>query len=89
MAECAVVAVAAEQEAGEDEVMAVVVAAEPVTAEEIWSFCEGRIPAFAIPRFIRLVDDLPRTPSEKIRKSVLREEGITADTADRTRLSNA
>jgi len=60
-----------------------------VTAEEIWSFCEGRIPAFAIPRFIRLVDDLPRTPSEKIRKSVLREEGITADTADRTRLSNA
>jgi len=89
VAECAVVAVAAEQEAGEDEVMAVVVAAEPVTAEEIWSFCEGRIPAFAIPRFIRLVDDLPRTPSEKIRKSVLREEGITADTADRTRLSNA
>jgi crotonobetaine/carnitine-CoA ligase len=82
--ECAVVAVAAEVEAGEDEVMAVVVASRPVDGEEIWRWCEGRIPAFAIPRFLRFVDELPKTPSQKVRKSVLRDEGVTGLTYDRT-----
>jgi len=82
--EVSVVGVQAEIEAGEDEVLAVVVAAaEPVSAQELWSWCAGRIPAFAIPRFIRFADALPKTPSEKIRKSVLREEGVTPDTVDR------
>ncbi|WP_395103924.1 ATP-dependent acyl-CoA ligase [Actinomadura sp. SCN-SB] len=82
--EVSVLGVKAEIEAGEDEVLAVVVAAEPVDARELWRFCEGRIPAFAIPRFIRFVDALPKTPSEKVRKSVLRDEGVTPDTCDRT-----
>lgn len=82
--ECAVIAVAAESEAGEDEVMAVVVTNGDVDPKEIWDFCKGRIPEFAIPRFMRFVDALPRTPSEKIQKSVLREQGITPNTHDRT-----
>jgi carnitine-CoA ligase len=81
--EVSVVGVRAEVEAGEDEVLAVVVAAQPIDAAELWAWCEGRIPAFAIPRFIRFAGALPKTPSEKIRKSVLREEGVTPDTADR------
>ena len=40
-------------------------------------------PAFAIPRFIRVVDALPKTPSEKVQKAQLRDLGITADTHDR------
>jgi len=82
--ECAVIAIAAEAEAGEDEVMAVIVTNRVVDPEEIWDYCRGRIPEFAIPRFIRLVEALPRTPSEKIQKSVLRAEGITETTLDRT-----
>ena len=75
----------ADQEAGEDEVLAVVVALRrPVEAAEIWTWCEGRIPAFAIPRYLRVVDALPKTPSEKVRKAELREDGITPDTYDRT-----
>jgi carnitine-CoA ligase len=87
--ECAVVGVAADVEAGEDEVMAVVVTSRPVQAAEIWAYCEGRIPSFAIPRFIRFIDELPKTPSEKVRKGALRADGITADTFDRTRLQGA
>jgi carnitine-CoA ligase len=83
--ECAVIAVAAESEAGEDEVMAYVVANAAVDAAELWAWCEGRIPDFAVPRFIRIVDELPKTPSEKVQKAQLRTLGITADTADRTR----
>jgi crotonobetaine/carnitine-CoA ligase len=82
--ECAVIGVPADVEAGEDEVMAVVATAEAVDAAEIWAWCEGRMPGFASPRFIRFVQALPRTPSEKIRKAELRESGITADTHDRT-----
>jgi len=81
--ECAVIAVAADEEAGEDEVMAVLVTSENIDPTEIWKYCEGRIPNFAIPRFIRLVEALPRTPSEKILKSELRAAGITTDTHDK------
>jgi crotonobetaine/carnitine-CoA ligase len=66
--------------------MAVIVTSRPVDAAEIWSFCEGKIPAFAVPRFIRFVDALPKTPSEKVRKAALRDEGVTSATHDRTAL---
>jgi len=64
-------------------VLAVVVASEPLSAGELWDFCRGKIPGFAVPRFVRFVDALPKTPSEKVRKAVLRDRGITADTYDR------
>lgn len=82
--ECAVVGVAADVEAGEDEVLAVVVPAGELTAAEVWAWCQGRIPAFAIPRFVRFAAALPKTPSEKVRKAAIRDEGITASTYDRT-----
>ncbi len=84
VAECAVIGVPADVDAGEDEVLAVVVASEPLSAGELWDFCRGKIPGFAVPRFVRFVDALPKTPSEKVRKAVLRDSGITADTYDRT-----
>jgi crotonobetaine/carnitine-CoA ligase len=85
--ECAVLGVPADQEAGEDEVLAVVVVSEPVDPEDVLRWCDGKIPAFAIPRFLRVVDALPKTPSEKVRKSVLRDEGRTADTYDRAAIA--
>jgi carnitine-CoA ligase len=75
--------VAADSEAGEDEVMAYLVTNREVDAAELWSFCEGRIPAFAIPRFLRFVDEMPKTPSERVQKAELRKLGITPDTHDR------
>ena len=70
-------------EAGEDEVLAVVVTAGSVTADELWAWCAGRIPAFAIPRYLRIVDQLPKTPSQKVQKAVLREYGVTPGTHDK------
>lgn len=84
--ECAVIAVPASTEAGEDEVMAYVItggdAAAP-TAEELWKHCDSRIPDFAVPRFLRFVEDLPKTPSQRVQKAKLRALGITDDTHDR------
>ncbi|TQK69490.1 AMP-binding protein [Nocardioides sp. SLBN-35] len=79
IAECAVIGIPADSEAGEDEVMAVIVADGAITPAEVWAWCEGRIPAFAIPRFLRFRKDLPLTPSEKIQRNVLRDEAATAD----------
>jgi alpha-methylacyl-CoA racemase len=36
-----------------------------------------------IPRYIRIMDELPLTPTQKVEKHVLRAAGITADTWDR------
>ncbi|WP_419846408.1 AMP-binding protein [Candidatus Poriferisocius sp.] len=85
LAEVAAIGVPADQEAGEDEVMVFVVP-EPgaeVSVEEVWAYADKQLPAFAVPRYLRVVDELPKTPSEKVRKMVLREQGVDAETHDR------
>jgi len=85
LAEVAAIGVPADQEAGEDEVMIFVVT-EPgvsVTAEELWAYADVQLPAFAVPRYIRFLDELPKTPSEKIRKIELRTQGVDQRTHDR------
>lgn len=38
---------------------------------------------FMVPRYVRIMGDLPKTPTEKVQKAVLREAGVTPDTWDR------
>jgi crotonobetaine/carnitine-CoA ligase len=78
VAECAVVAVPADVEAGEDEVMVFVVTAEgrEVEATDLWSFADTRLPYFAVPRYLSFVGELPKTPSEKVQKAKLRDLGV-------------
>lgn len=78
VAEVAVYAV--DSELGEDEVMAAVVPRSPIDFAAMVEFLTPRLAYFAIPRFFRLCDDLPRTENGKVRKAVLREQG--AKTAD-------
>ena len=72
-------------ELGEEEVMAVVVLKpdHQLSETELLDFCVPRMAHFAVPRFVRWCDDLPKTPSERVQKFKLREEGITPDTWDR------
>jgi fatty-acyl-CoA synthase len=48
-----------------------------VTAEDIRAYCHGQIAHFKIPAYVEIVDHLPRTVTGKIRKHVLRDDGIT------------
>jgi crotonobetaine/carnitine-CoA ligase len=86
VADCAVVGVAADQQAGEDEVMAFLVANAGLALDptEIWAWCEARMPAFMVPRYLEAINELPRTPTEKVRKKQLREQGVGPHTWDRT-----
>jgi crotonobetaine/carnitine-CoA ligase len=72
----------------EDEVMVAVVAHPGVAidVEELFAFCIETMPRFAVPRYVRFVDKLPKNPSERIQKYILRAEGITEDTHDREAL---
>ena len=74
-------------ELGEEEVKAVVVlkAGASVTHEELHDFCDGRIPRFAIPRYIEFGAKLPRNPTGRVQKFKLREAGVTEATWDRKR----
>ena len=81
--EAAAVAVASEY--AEDEVMVVVapVEGQSLEPEALLRFLVPRMPHFMAPRYIRVVPELPKTPTQKVQKHVLRGEGITEDTWDR------
>lgn len=83
VAECAAVAVRAEY--AEDEVMVVVVPRKnkELTHEDLMDWCIPRTPYFAVPRYILIRNELPKTPNEKIQKNILRESGVTENTWDR------
>ncbi|MCG5214731.1 AMP-binding protein [Streptosporangium soli] len=68
-----------------EEDLKVVVVARPgarVTAEELHEFCLATAPAFMVPRYIDLVPALPKTPTQKIEKFRLKQDGITPATWD-------
>lgn len=72
-------------ELSEEEVMAVITLKENETLDmdEFIAFCEKRMAAFAVPRYVRIVDELPKNTSLRVEKYKLKEEGITKDTWDR------
>jgi crotonobetaine/carnitine-CoA ligase len=72
-------------ELAEDEVAAALVLEDgaAVDFEQLVRHCEPRLAYFAIPRYLRVVVELPLTTNGKVRKSVLRELGITGDSWDR------
>jgi crotonobetaine/carnitine-CoA ligase len=72
-------------ELAEDEVMAALVLADGQYVEPaaLARFCESRLPYFAIPRYIDVLSDLPRTENGKVQKFKLRERGVTASTWQR------
>jgi acyl-CoA synthetase (AMP-forming)/AMP-acid ligase II len=45
-----------------------------VPAEEIWNFCKQHLAAFKVPRYIEYIAELPKTPSSKVQKNILRDQ---------------
>ena len=81
--ECAVVAVP--NEMAEDDVLAIVAPATGAAVDplELLEFLKPRLAHFMLPRYVRIMTDLPRTPTQKVEKYVLRQQGLTSDTWDR------
>jgi crotonobetaine/carnitine-CoA ligase len=78
-------AIAVPAEIGGDDVMVVVVPAPGAALDpaDLVAACERRLPKFCVPRYIEFRAALPKTETNKIRKNVLRDDGVGPSTWDR------
>jgi crotonobetaine/carnitine-CoA ligase len=78
-------AVAVPSEWSEDEVKVAVVPkpGRSIDPAKLIEFLIPRMPRFALPRYIEIVETLPKTPTERVQKAIIREAGVSAQTWDR------
>lgn len=78
-------AFAVPSEVGEDDVMVAVIIKDGATLDMIdfMKFCEKQMPYFAVPRYVEVRKDFPKTPTFRVEKYKLRQEGVTSSTWDR------
>jgi len=81
--DCAIVPV--EGELADNDILAIIVPGSGADAFELEAFfewCSAQVPHYMVPRYVRLLDDLPRGHSGKIEKHKLKTEGVTNATWD-------
>ena len=83
VAQCAAVAVPSD--VGDYDILLAVVATPGSTPNPaaLLRYCHGRMPYFAVPRYVELMEELPMTATQKVRKVELRQRGVQATTWDR------
>jgi len=67
-------------ELGGQEVMVAVVRRpeSDISAEELLDYCTGKMPHFAVPRYVRFMDALPRQHAQRVLKQELKAAGADA-----------
>jgi carnitine-CoA ligase len=83
VAEAAVIGVPSEL--GEDDIL-LIVTVQPdrdLDYVELLDFCSARMPYFCVPRYVEIVNELPKTVIGRVRKDVLRSRGVGSGAWDR------
>lgn len=77
-------AIGVPSDVGEEDVALLIVLARgrQVEPQRLREFMAKDLARFALPRYVEIVDELPKTPSERIAKSVVRNRGITEAAID-------
>lgn len=80
-------AVGVPSELGEDDILLVVTLHPGSSLDyvELLDFCSARMPYFCVPRYVEVVDEIPKTIIGRIRKDVLRARGLGPGAWDRER----
>ncbi len=78
-------AVGVPSDLGEDDILMVVALRPDCTLDypELLDFCSARMPYFCVPRYVEIVDELPKTILGRVRKDILRGRGVGPDAWDR------
>lgn len=78
-------AVGVPNELSEEDVLVAVTAVpgRSIDPAELIEFLKTRMAHFMVPRYVRICEHLPKTPSNKVMKQEIRSEGVTPDTWDR------
>lgn len=84
VADVAAFGIQSEQLESEHEIMLAVVVKTGASfdPEDLARFINRNAPYFFVPRYIDRIAELPLTPTQKVRKNVLRERGVTSTTWD-------
>lgn len=69
-------AVGVPSELGEEDVMVVIVATGDIDCAELVAFCQQRMADFMVPRYVRIVQQLPKTATQRVEKYQLRKFGL-------------
>ena len=72
-------------ELGEDEVMVWIkpTNGNALNFKNLIGYCADTMAYFMVPRFIDIVDDIPRTGTLRVQKTIMKQQGVTAVTWDR------
>jgi acyl-CoA synthetase (AMP-forming)/AMP-acid ligase II len=73
VADCAIVGVP--DPVMEEEIKAIVVAREPLQPSDVADFLRAHFPSHMVPRYVEFADRIPKTPSEKIQRHLLKDMG--------------
>ncbi len=82
-----VAAIGVPNELSEEDVLVVVapIDGRVIDPAGLLEFLRPRMAHFMLPRYVRVLSELPKTPSSKVMKHELRQQGVTGDTWDRER----
>lgn len=78
-------AVGIPSELGEDDILVVVTLRPDAAVDftELLDFCSERMPYFCVPRYLEVIDEIPKNVIGRVRKDLLRGRGLSAATWDR------
>jgi crotonobetaine/carnitine-CoA ligase len=73
----------------EEEVMVAVVLRGAAPLAQVVEYCSQRMPDFALPRYWRVMAELPKTKTHSVRKEELRADGVSDETWDRRKAASS
>jgi len=78
-------AVAVPSDLGEDDILVVVTLTPGAELDhaELLDFCSARMPYFCVPRYLEVLDEIPKNVIGRVRKDLLRKRGLGDDAWDR------
>jgi carnitine-CoA ligase len=78
-------AVAVPSDLGEDDILVVVTLRRDADFDhaELLDFCSSRMPYFCVPRYLEVLDELPKNVIGRVRKDLLRKRGLSTNAWDR------
>ncbi|MEZ5165404.1 MAG: hypothetical protein R2695_02565 [Acidimicrobiales bacterium] len=66
---------------GESPLAIVVASDESITAADVLAHCDGKLARFKMPKGVEFTDVIPRNPTGKVLKRVLRDQYADSSTA--------
>lgn len=76
--ECAAIPVPDEDSEEEVKIAVTLTPDARLAPADLSMFLEGKLPRFMVPRYIEILEEIPKTPTQKVQKEVLRKAGVGA-----------